>query len=166
MSTSFLPTFWFHSDIVDLQTRLSAAITTTNASVTACTTLDTATATAWANWYAPAAAFCAESAAWINTGQQADVGQGYEKDLVAWQRLLAGKKCPVPGTPYAPPGQNGQDPTDNQTLKWIVVGVSIVGVAYIVGEIAPHVPYASRASEGCRRTRRLSARSPRALRGR
>ncbi len=134
MSTPILPAFWFHGDIVDLQTRLLTGLNDTDASVKACAKLDAATAAGWASFYALASGFCKEPAAWLNTGQQADVGQNYENSLIAWQHKLSAV-CPLRGVPYEQPGDKGKEDLSG-TIKWVIAGLGVVAVAYAVGEIA------------------------------
>jgi hypothetical protein len=83
-------TFWMHGDIVNMQSRLKAALDGTNQSVTACTALDTATASSWASFYSAGVAWTSEAANWINTGSQATQGQAIEQELIAWQEKLSG----------------------------------------------------------------------------
>jgi hypothetical protein len=134
MSTPVLPAFWFHGDIVDLQTRLQAGLDQTNGSTVGCAKLDAATAANWASFYKLASGFCHEPAAWLNTGQQADVGQNYENQLIAWQRIL-NPICPLSGPSYKRPGDTG-DADIASTIKWLVAGLSVVAVAYAVGQVA------------------------------
>lgn len=163
MSTPILPTFWFHGDIVDLQARLKNGLDATDRSVSSCGALDDATKASWASFYKLASGFCNESAAWLNTGQQADVGQGYESDLVAWQQKLS-VKCALSAPFYNPPGGSNEK---NSTVKYIAIAAGVLGTAYVVGQVAAFIPRPRReAQEAHRRVVRLSARAPRALRGR
>jgi hypothetical protein len=83
-------TFWMHSDIVNMQSRLKAALDGTDQSVAACSTLDAPTKSSWSSFYSAGLAWTGQAAAWINTGAQATQGQAIEQELIAWQEKLSG----------------------------------------------------------------------------
>lgn len=161
--------FWWHSDVVRLQNKLKTGITTTNTAVMASTKLDAATRAAWTAWYTNTLDFCDSDAAWIDTGSDADEGQRLERELVDWQHKLIGGGVVIPGALYtSPDGKPFIDSDMEKTIRYIAVGAGILGTAYIVGEIMPHIPYAAPKAvrgvkEGHRRAIRLAARTPRML---
>ena len=133
---SAIATFWWHDDIVALQRQLDADLEGTNLSVTACTGLSSAMQASWQAFYASAKAFTQESAAWLNTGTQADQGQALQRELYAWQQKLSAL-CSLT-VPSVDPDKN--KPADLSTyFKWGAVIAGVIGVAYVTGQVASTV---------------------------
>lgn len=118
MSTQF--TFWMHGDIVNMQSRLKAALDGTNQSVSACVALDVPTKSSWSSFYSAGLAWTGQSAAWINTGAQATQGQVIEQELIAWQEKLSGT-CSLTVPIYTS--------TPANTAASEVIGFGIIGAA-------------------------------------
>jgi hypothetical protein len=113
-------TFWMHGDIVNMQSRLKAALDGTDQSVAACSALDTATKSSWASFYSAGVAWTSESANWINTGAQATQGQAIEQELAAWQEKISGQ-CNLTVPIYTP--------TPANTTAGEVIGYGLLGAA-------------------------------------
>jgi hypothetical protein len=133
---SAIATFWWHDDIVALQKTLDADLESTNASVAACTALSDTARTAWESFYTNAKAYTQSSAAWVNTGTQADRGQELQRELLAKQQQLT-KSCSNV-SPAADPDKG--KPADLSTyFKWGAVIAGVIGVAYVTGQVASTV---------------------------
>jgi hypothetical protein len=113
-------TFWMHGDIVNMQSRLKAALDGTDQSVAACAALDAPAKSSWASFYGAGVAWTSEAAAWINTGAQATQGQAIEQELVAWQEKLSGT-CTLTVPIYTP--------TPANTTAGEVIGYGLLGAA-------------------------------------
>lgn len=152
MTTQF--TFWMHGDIVNMQSRLAAALNGTNQSVVACTGLDTATASSWASFYQAGLAWTSQAANWINTGAQATQGQAIEQELVAWQEKLSGT-CSLTVPIYTP--------TPANTTASTVIGFGLLGAAGLTSmwafdKISDHLLTTSVAKKAPKRIRHKTRR--------
>ena len=155
-------TFWMHGDIVNMQTRLKAALDGTNQSVVACTALATADASSWSSFYAAGVAWCSEAAAWINTGAQATQGQAIEQELIAWQEKLSGScHLTVPiytGTPA--------NTTASEVIGFGLLGAAGLTSMWAFGKVSTHLLNAPRKSAAPAKRIRRKSRHRRVSRGR
>jgi hypothetical protein len=150
-------TFWMHGDIVNMQSRLKAALDGTNQSVTACTALDTATASSWASFYASGVSWTSEAANWINTGAQATQGQAIEQELIAWQEKLSGT-CTLTVPIYTGTPANT---TASEVIGFGLLGAAGLSSMWAFGKISTHLlnaphtaaPAAKRVRKKARRRR-------------
>ena len=106
-------------------------------SVNGCTALSASTKASWQAFYAGVKIFTQQSAAWVNTGTQADQGQALQRELYAWQQKLSAT-CPLTVPSINPDAPKG--PIDyNAALKWAGIIVGVVGVAYVTTEVVSTV---------------------------
>jgi hypothetical protein len=136
---SAIATFWSHSDIVTLQTTLGADLEATNTGVQACTGLDATTLQEWNFFYAGANAFVHEDANWLATGTQADEGQEYQRQLIAWRQKLS-VKCPNLAPVSSPGGGKQIDTGMTTALKYGAVIAGFLGTAYVVAKVSEFIP--------------------------
>ena len=132
--SGILPSIIYPSTVSDEQARLAAALTGTNASVTACAQLDPSTRTSWGLFYATALGFTKESPGIFGLGTMMDRAQNYEAELLAWQKTLA-KTCPL-GIPQF----DTNPPFNTDALQYIAWGLGAVAGAYLVGQVLSFVP--------------------------
>jgi hypothetical protein len=152
MATQF--TFWMHGDIVNMQSRLKAALDGTNQSVVACRTLDAATASAWSSFYQAGVAWTSQSANWINTGAQASQGQAIEQELVAYQEKIAGT-CNLAVPVYTPTVANT---TASEVIHFgLLGGVGLLSM-WSFNKAAGHLLTSHPAARAPNRIRRRSRR--------
>lgn len=139
-------TVWWHGDIVALQSSIGAALTATNNDVNACSGVDANSKSAWAAFYASALLQTTSSAAWFDTGSQADHLQDLQRQLLAWQQFVQGKGCAL----SAPLIQIGPAET-GKTLENIVKYGAIIAVAwgsaYLVSQVVAFIPHPVGAGE-------------------
>lgn len=128
-------TFWMHGDIVNMQSRLKAALDGTNQSVIACSALDAATASSWSSFYAAGVAWTSEAANWINTGAQATQGQAIEQELIAWQEKLSGT-CALSVPIYTGTPANT---TASEVIGFGLLGAAGLSSMWAFGKISTHL---------------------------
>ena len=146
--------FVFPSDMAAMQAQLSVGRRhRQNSSVTACAALDAANAQAWASWYTTVTAFTAQpltiapfSVPWSDdvpaSAARLDQLTAYQAQLNAWRAKFS-KICPIAGlatSTVADPYGALSSTNVNPTLKWLVVGVGVVGVAVVVTRLTALVP--------------------------
>ena len=149
-------TFWMHGDIVNMQTRLKAALDGTNQSVVACTALATADASSWSSFYAAGVAWCSEAAAWINTGAQATQGQAIEQELIAWQEKLSGS-CTLTVPIYTATPANT---TASEVIGFGLLGATGLTSMWAFGKISTHLLTTKTTTAPAPTAKRVRRRSP------
>jgi hypothetical protein len=130
-------TFWLHGDIVDLQNSIRAALKSTDPAVSGCAVLDPNSRASWTAFSMEATNFVDGSAAWLNTGTQADTGQYLQRAVRSWQEFLQGKGCDLAGPLYE--GGITPEPVSNWLKYGAIIAVA-VATAVVVGEIVPFIP--------------------------
>jgi hypothetical protein len=143
---SSLATFWWHSDIVALQSSIKSALDATNTDVNACAGVDAGSKQAWAAFYTSATAYTQESAAWIDTGSQADHLQDLQRQLLAWQQFLTGKGCAL-GSPMVQIGPAETGKTLENIAKYGAIIAVAWGSAYLVSQVVAFIPHPVGAGE-------------------
>lgn len=139
-------TVWWHSDIVQLQASVAAALTATNNDVNACSGLDATSKSSWAAFYTPAMGYATESAAWFDTGSQADHLQDLQRQILAWQQFIQGKGCSLSG-PQVQVGAAATGQTVENIAKYGAIIAVAWGTAYLVSQVVSFIPHPVGASE-------------------
>ena len=134
--SGILPTIIYPSTVTDYNARLLAAAGGTDASVKACSALDTQTKTSWALFYAALSSFVAEDVGIFGLGSRMDRAESYGSELAVWQEKLS-KTCAL-GVPLFNPNT---PPTDVvKLLQYIAWGAAAVAGAYVIGRVLDYVP--------------------------
>ena len=122
-----LPTIVWPSDVDALKRQLNPDMTSTDAAVAACTTLDASTRSAWADFYAAWKSFYAESTPLFGSANKYDEAQSYQERLAAWQSILRAS-CTLPGPMVVPPSKG--DESAASVIKWAAAAAIVVAVVY------------------------------------
>lgn len=134
--------FWTHGDIAALQAEIAGTLQTTNTDVQNCTALPAASKTAWTTFYTTALAQAQASAAWFDTGDQADTLQEIQRGIRSWQQMISGKGCTL-SAPLYDGGLNPDPPKPPEVTQWLKYGAIIAtawGVSYVVSQVVEFIP--------------------------
>ena len=134
---AILPHIIFPSDIHAVQARLASAVVGLDQTIDACTSLDAGTRTSAKSFVAGAKIYVTTTIWYGNTtGTFYDRGLDLERELLDWQKKLAGKGCDLKSPAHEPPPPEGDL---GAALMWLGIGVTAAAGAYGISKLVPLV---------------------------
>ena len=139
---------WLPNNAKDALDQLATEGKQTDIGVQSCNKLNPAVKQQWVEWYATLQKFCSQTPVWflatganevVTDGALADQIQSYQAQLFAWEQRLVGLGC---GKVFANnPARPTFSPETLTAIRWGVVGVGALSIAYVVGKVANAATY-------------------------
>ena len=123
--SGILPKFVLPADVRALKSRLDPTVRSLDTTVTQCTTIEPATASAWADFSRAWRAYFNEEDSWLHTAAQMDAGEAYERQIADWQGRLS-RPCTL-HTPQITPSTSPPE-THQDTIRTVAIAGAVIAV--------------------------------------
>lgn len=141
--SGILPRIIYPDTIRDAASDLLTAVKGTDDSVASCNSLDASVQKTWTAWSADVVAWLQSKIAdpgWFGLGSVMDQIETYTQELLRWQKTINGYCSNVISPVVDPNAIPAPQEWWKGLLEWTVVGVAIVGGAYVVGQVVSLIP--------------------------